>query len=77
MEAVLYETPLNPAQLFVLQTLTVTKGAQEKEELTSLYLDYIQRKMDTVSDQWWEDNNMNEEKIDEILNIHLRTPYKQ
>jgi len=77
MEAVLCETPLNPAQLFVLQTLAVTKGSQEKEELTSLYLDYIQRKMDTVSDQWWNDNNMSDEKIDEILNTHLRTPYKQ
>ena len=53
MEAVLFQTPLNSAQLFVLQTLAVTKGNQEKEELTSLYLDYIRRKMDIVTDKWW------------------------
>jgi len=77
MEAVLYETPLNPAQLFVLQTLAITKSNQDKEELTSLYLDYIQRKMDAVSDQWWKDNNMTNEKLDEILNTHHRMPYQQ
>jgi len=61
MESVLQETSLNPAQLFVLDTLSITRGNQEKEELTTLYLDYIQRKMDAVSDQWWKDNNMTDE----------------
>ena len=76
MDAVSYKTPLNPAQLFVLQTLAVTKDNQDKEELTSLYLDYIQRKMDMVTNKWWKDNNMTNEKLDEMLNAHYRTPYK-
>jgi len=76
MEAVLRQNSLNSAQLFVLQTLAVTKGNEEKEELTSLYLDYIQRKMDSATDKWWKDNNMTNEKLDEMLNTHHRTPYK-
>ena len=64
MEAVLYKTPLNSAQLFVLQTLATAKGDQEKEELTSLYLDYIQQKMDVASERWWNENNMTNEKLE-------------
>jgi len=77
MEAVLSQTPLNSAQLFVLQTLATTRGNQEKEELTSLYLDYVQRKMDVATEKWWKENNMTNEKLDEMLNTHHRTPYQQ
>jgi len=76
MEAVLYQTPLNSTQLFVLQTLAIAKSNQEKEELTSLYLDYIQRKLDTATDKWWKENNMTNEKLDEMLNTHHRTLQK-
>ena len=30
--------------------------------------------MDTLSDKWWEENDMNNEKIQNILNTHIRTP---
>ena len=75
--AVLSQSNLNDAQMFVLHTLSITRGKQEKEELTSLYLDYIQRKMDEVTDKWWKDNEMTNVKLDEILYTHIRTPYKQ
>jgi len=73
MEAELSQTPLNSAQLFVLQTLSTAKDEQEKEELTSLYLDYIRRKLDEATDQWWKENNMTTEKLNEMfLNSHYR-----
>ena len=71
MEPILSQ-PLNETQMFVLQTFAMTKDAQEKEELTSLYLDYIQRKMDAATDKWWKENEMTGEKLDEILNTHYR-----
>jgi len=68
--------PMNATQLFVLQTFATAKSEQEKEELTSLYLDYIQRKMDEETDKWWKENNMTVEKFEEMFsNIHYRTPY--
>jgi len=76
MAAVLPQAPLNSAQLFVLQTLASAKDEQEKEELTSLYLDYVQRKLDAATDKWWKENNMTNEKLEEMLNTHYRTPYK-
>ena len=71
MESILSQ-PLNETQMFVLQTFAMAKDAQEKEELTSLYLDYIQRKMDAATDKWWKENEMTGEKLDEILNTHHR-----
>ena len=76
METMLTNQPMNATQLFVLQTFATAKNEQEKEELTSLYLDYIQRKMDEETDKWWKENNMTVEKFEEMFsNIHYRTPY--
>ena len=72
MESILSQAPLNEAQLFVLQTLAVTRGKKDKEELTSLYLDFVQRKMDEATDKRWEENDITNEKLDEILLISQR-----
>ena len=75
METTVINPPLNASQLFVLQTFAMARSEQEREELTALYLDYIQRKMDEASDEWWKENDMTPEKFDEMCNnIHFRTP---
>ena len=76
MEAIWNYSEMSPAQKFVLHTFLTAKSEQEREELTSLYLDYIQKKMDIASDKWWRDNDMSNEKLEEILSAHYRTPYK-
>jgi hypothetical protein len=77
MEAVVANSPLNSTQLFVLQTFATARSEQEREELTSLYLDYIQRKMDEETDKWWKENDMTIEKFEEMCsNTHYRTPYR-
>jgi hypothetical protein len=77
MAAILPHQPLNSAQLFVLNTFATAKSEQEREELTSLYLDYIQRKMDIETNKWWEENEMTQEKFKEMFyHLHQRTPYQ-
>ena len=67
---------MNAAQIFVMQTFAAARNEQDKEELTSLYLDFIQRKMDEESDKWWKENDMTQEKFEEMCrNLHFRTPY--
>ena len=68
--------PLNAVQNFVLQTFATAKTEKDREEITSLYLSYIQRRLDSETDNWWEENNMTNEKLEEILNTHHRTPYQ-
>ena len=76
MEVLRTHLPSNAAQLFVFQTLATAQSEQDKEELTSLYLDYIQKKLDTEINRLWAEGKMSNEKMDEILNTHCRTPYK-
>jgi len=44
MNTIVSNPSLNATQLFVLQTFATAENEYEREELTSLYLDYIQKK---------------------------------
>ena len=77
MVSTVMNSPLNDTQIFVLQTFARASSEQERNEITSLYLDYIQKKLDAATDKWWIENNMTTEKFEEMfLNAHYRTPYK-
>ena len=76
MDTVVAKQPFNAAQMLVLRSFASVKAEKDREELTSLYLDFLQKKMDDATDKWWEENEMNDKKIEEILNSHYRTPYK-
>ncbi|MDR2466180.1 MAG: hypothetical protein LBD35_02200 [Prevotellaceae bacterium] len=45
-------------------------------ELQEVLLDFYQRKIDRETDRLWTEGIVNEEKIEEMLNSHNRTPYK-
>ena len=76
MEATLTQRPLNPTQMFVLQTFATAKSEQEREELTSLYLDYIQRKLDRAANEFWDSQNLDNTKMEELMYGHLRSSEK-
>jgi len=73
MEAVLSHSPLNSTQLFILKTFATTKNEQETEELTSLYLDYIQKKLDKAANDFWDSQNFDNAKMEELMYGHLRS----
>ena len=76
MDSIVAKQPFNAAQMLVLRSFASVKAEKDREELTSLYLDFLQKKLEEATDKWWEENEMNDEKIEEILNSHYRTPYK-
>jgi hypothetical protein len=77
MEATMTCSPLNDLQMFVMRTFATARSEQERDEVTSLYLEYLQNKLDAATDKWWEENDMTPEKFEKITeNLHLRTPYK-
>ena len=76
MEAILTNPPLNEAQLMLLQTFAHIKSAESIDELSSVLFDFYQKKLDEETDKWWQENDMNVEKFEEMCsNIHYRTPY--
>ena len=45
-------------------------------EIKVLLSNYYAQKVDAESDKLWEEKRMNQQSIDDLLNTHLRTPYK-
>ena len=69
--------PLNPAQIHFLQTLQFVKTDKMMQELQQVVSDFYFKKMEEEADKWWKENNMNNEKMEEMFhNSHYRTPYK-
>ena len=76
MQATLSPQPLNPTQIFLLQTFATAQTEKEREELTSLYLDYIQQKLDKAANEFWESQNLDNLKMKELMYGHLRSSKK-
>ncbi|MCL2417442.1 MAG: hypothetical protein FWD02_05860 [Bacteroidales bacterium] len=76
MEATMTHLPLNASQLFILKTFATAKSEQEKEDLTSLYLAYIQQKLDKAANEFWDSQNFDDAKMEELMYGHLRSSKK-
>jgi hypothetical protein len=75
--ATISHEPLNATQIFVLKTFASAKSEEDRNEVTSLYLDYLQKKLDKETQKWWQENDMTPEKFDAMTkDLHFRTPYK-
>ena len=78
MEAVLdiedkkANVPLNETQIFLLQAFSQIKNEEEKTEIQAMLLDYYRKRVDLGANEI----SLNDDKIEEILNSHNRTPYK-
>jgi len=76
MQTTLSHQPLNSTQIFVLQTFATAQTENEKEELTSLYLDYIQKKLDRAANEFWDSHNLDNKRMEELMYGHLRATKK-
>ena len=76
MQTTLSHQPLNSTQIFVLQTFATAQTEKEKEELTSLYLNYIQQKLDKAANEFWDNQNLDNTKMEELMYGHLRSSKK-
>ncbi|MCU0470387.1 MAG: hypothetical protein MUF58_17490 [Arcicella sp.] len=69
-------TKLNPIQIHLLQMFDRLKSENELQELKGFLANYYAQKVDRESEKIWEEKGMNEDTIEELLNMHLRTPRK-
>ena len=78
MEATVVEhAPLNEMRIHFLQSLRFVKTDEMFRELKQIISDYYFKKMEADADKWWDENNMTNEKLDEMfLNAHHRTSCK-
>ena len=64
-------TAFNPVQQHLLK-LFAFDGSEEKEVLTK----YFSQKLDKRLNELWDSGVLNQEKLDELRTIHLRTDLK-
>ena len=77
METTVTNSPLNAMQIHLLQSLQFVKTNEMYQELRQIISNYYFKKLEETTDKWWEENNMTNERLDEMfLNSHYRTPYK-
>ena len=72
MEAIVSHSPLNETQIFLLQAFAQIRSEEEKADIQAMLLDYYQKRVDSYANNI----SLSNEKMEEILNSHFRTPYK-
>ena len=77
MEATMTYSPLNDMQIHFLQSLRFVKSDEMFRELKQVISNYYFKKVEEETDKWWDENNMTNEKLEEMfLNAHHRTSCK-
>ncbi len=71
------QTGLHPIQLQLLQLFSKEMSEQELEEVKILLLEYYDQKVAEEVDEIWESRGMTNEKMDELLNTHIRSSYRE
>ena len=76
MAATHQATKLNTVQLHLLKMFARPMNEQDLTAIKSLLSNYYAQKVDAESEKIWEEKGMSQQTLDDLLNTHLRTPYK-
>lgn len=69
-------TMLNPAQIMILESFASAKSQEEMDELMNMLRNFYAMKLDKELERLWDEGILNQEKLDELKDQHLRTPYR-
>lgn len=69
-------TMLNPAQIMILESFASAKSQEEMDELMDMLRNFYAMKLDKELERLWDEGILNQEKLDELKEQHLRTPYR-
>jgi hypothetical protein len=69
-------TMLNPAQIMILESFASAKSQEEMDELMDMLRNFYAMKLDKELERLWDEGILNQEKLDELKDQHLRTPYR-
>ena len=68
--------PLSNMQLELLKLFSRDIEETDLKEIKRLIVSYLSVKLSDEADKVWEEKGWTNEKMDEFLNTHMRTPYK-
>ncbi len=67
---------LNDAQLYLLRLFEHPINEKQLSDIKQLITNYLAKQVDDLSEQVWDERNLSDEKMEQLLGMHLRTPYK-
>ena len=76
MEATVATQPLNSIQLHLLKIFSITKSEEGLKDLQAVLFDYYRNKLKTQTNEFWEKNNLDNAKMEEIMYGHNRISSK-
>jgi hypothetical protein len=76
MEATIVQSPLNAVQLHLLQMFTYNKREEGLKELQSVLFNYYRDKLKRQTCDFWENNQLDAAKMEEIMYGHNRISAK-
>lgn len=68
-------TVFNPAQLKLINLVSVLNTPEELNGLQKVISDYLAKQLDSEISKLWEDGTLTEEKVESFRHLHERTPY--
>jgi len=72
MEATVLNTPLNSIQLHLLKMFSFSKSDEGLIELQSVLFDYYRNKLKVQTKEFWDNNHLDNAKMEEIMYGHNR-----
>jgi hypothetical protein len=69
-------TLLNPTQLHLLRMFSYNRDEERLLELKEVLFNYYCRKVSEEGRRVWNEKNMSNEMMRELMNTHIRTSYK-
>ena len=67
---------LSNAQLELVKLFVTDVSEEELKAVKKILLEFKFNRVTTLADKLWEDNGWSNKDMDNLLNTHLRTPYK-
>jgi hypothetical protein len=76
MRAAVSNQSLNAVQLHLLKVFSFAKSEEELKELQSVLFDYYRKKLMAQTNEFWENNQLDSVKMEEIMYGHNRISAK-
>jgi len=76
MEPTTLYSPFNAMQLHLLKMFAYNKQEESLSEMQSVLFNHYKKKLNKQTSKFWQENNLNAAKMDEIMYGHNRVAVK-
>jgi len=76
METTIINTQFTNAQVEILKMFSFKMENEDILKLKQVFQNFLIKKLDNLTDDFWDKNNLDDTKMEALLNKHERIPYK-